>query len=365
MTYSEFCSAIGSDRTYPDAEVLYNTANESGELEKPVRTDLIPRYFPKIKDELISVAKEFEKDSLAVRYMNFLRVAYFKLKDSEIPFLQPEEGNLMKNFGAVFSVLEHTVSTEKEIEKRGIDEVVAEKVRTAFERALLAYKKVFGFYAVKENIYFWDRHYLIPDLFPIDTLEFEVTKMPDEGTYFKNKSTGEITVLSNVTENETSYHANTVKDGGVDGETVELSKEKYECCLAPGDPVISVHIPGGTKLDSESCNNTYKKALEFIKKAYPEKKFKGMYVRSWLMNPTLSEILGENSNILSFQSFYKRFPIKSMGDEVFGFVFPKPIERYEDIPETTSLYRGLKKRYLDENRPVYVYAGIHLFAEDK
>ena len=364
MNYLEFCKAIGSDRVSSLAEELYNKAQSEGELTKPVKIELIPKYFPNTKDDVIWAAKEIEKDQLSLAYMNFLRVAYPVLKGFDIPFLTPEEGSVMKNFGPLLSLMDLTISMEEEIKNRKIDDVTADRVRGALERALLSYKNVYGFYAMKENIYFWDRHYLIPDLFPIETLEFEKTQLPDEGTYFKNKATGEMTVLIDITENDKAYCGYTVKDGGDADKYVELLKDEYDCSLAPGDWIISIHIPGGTKLDSETCQNTYSKGIEFIRKTYPEIDFKAMYVRSWLMCPELGEFLSENSKILSFQSFYKRFPVKSDGKEVFGFVFPKPIEKYEDMPENTTLERGLKKRYLD-NRPIYVYAGIHLFEEDK
>lgn len=363
MTYSEFCKAIGTDCIFPEAEELYNKADADGELTKPVRFDLIPKYFPHIKDDVTKAAKEIENDALALKYMNFLRVTYFAISDAFIPFLVPEEGSIIRNFAPAISILDYTANMENEMKKREVDDITADKVRTAFERALIAHKETYGFYAIKDIIYFWDKHYLIPDLFPIETLEFEVTKMPNEGTYFKSKNTGEIITLIDVSETDMAYCGSTVKDGGDADENIELSKAEYECVLKPGDWVVSVHIPAGTKLDSESCQSTYKKALSFILKAYPEIEFKAMYVRSWLMNPQLGEFLGEKSNILSFQSFYKRFPIKSSGKEVFGFVFPRPIEKYEDIPESTTLERGLKKRYL-ESRPIYVYAGIHLFEED-
>ncbi len=360
LKYHEFCKLLGTDRENSEAEKLYIEAVKRGELEKPVSIELIERYFPHIKEDVIAAANELMKYPLAVRYMNFLRVSYFQLKDEQIPFLTHEEGNLMRNFAPILSLLEYTVTMEEEMKKRGIGQVTAERIRFSFERVLMDHKKIYGYYGLREHIYMWHRHYLIPDLFPIENLEFEVTGLPDEGTYFRNKSTKEIILLLDVTQNPMEYLGYTVKQGGDRDKAVILPKPEYELCLSPGDDVISVHIPDGTKLDCETCNNTYQKALAFLCKTFPEKQFKAMYCRSWLMNPELRELLGEQSNIVSFQSHYEKFPVKSTGQEVFLFVHQKPFENYEDLPENTSLMRGIKKRYL-ENRPIYVHAGIHLF----
>lgn len=362
LKYDKFCELLGTDRMAPEAEKLYITADSEGELTKPIRVEIIPRYFPKIKEDVIAAANEFMKDPLAIRYMNFLRVSCFALKEEQIPFLAPEAGNLMRNFGPVFAALGHTEQMEAEMKRRGIDEITAERVRNVFERCLIGTKSTFGYYGMRENIFFWDRHFLVPDIFPIETLEFEVTTLPNEGTYFRNKKNKEWVILIDVSDKKSEYCGYTVKSGGDPDKYITLPKADYEKILAPGEDVISVHIPKGTKVDTQTCENTYAKALEFIYKTFPEKRFKAIYCRSWLMSPQLKEILSEGSNILSFQSFYQRFPVKSSGQEIFEFVHPKPFEKYEDLPENTTLERGVKRQYL-ENRLLYVYAGIHLLEE--
>jgi hypothetical protein len=52
--------------------------------------------------------------------------------------------------------------------------------------------------------------------------------------------------------------------------------------------------------------------------------------------------------------------VRSTGKEVFNFVHPEPFDSYEELPETTSLERMLKNRYL-ANDPIYVHAGLWPF----
>ena len=309
MNYFEFCKAIGTDKTSEEAENLYFSADKSGELIKPIRFELIPRYFPDLNAEITAAANDISKDSLAMRYLNFLRISYFKLKNEDIPVLSPEKNNVMRNFAPALAILEFTEGMEREMEKRGIDKVTAEKVRNVYERCLKSYKETYGFYGIRPGSYVWNKHFLTPDIFPVDYLEFQVTELPDEGTYFKNIITNEFIRLVNVTETMHAYCGYTAKGGGDADKYTELSKREYVVCLQSGDWVISIHIPRGTKLDSETCAETYKKGLEFIYTVFPEKTFKALYCASWLMNPELGEFLAENSNILSFQKTYHKFPV--------------------------------------------------------
>ena len=82
-----------------------------------------------------------------------------------------------------------------------------------------------------------------------------------------------------------------------------------------------------------------------------------MYCSSWLLDPQLGELLGENANITGFQNRYIRHPQKSAGMHVFGFVFPKRYGSFETLPEDSGLRRKLKQLYLDGGH-IYAYAGV-------
>jgi hypothetical protein len=79
---------------------------------------------------------------------------------------------------------------------------------------------------------------------------------------------------------------------------------------------------------------------------FPDKELKAIGCCSWLLSPTLAEILPETSNIVAFLTPYHKYPIKTQGQAVFSFLYPKKVEKYEDLEENTSLQRKVKELYL-------------------
>jgi len=74
--------------------------------------------------------------------------------------------------------------------------------------------------------------------------------------------------------------------------------------LYKGDKVIEIHIPRGTALTREKCDEAIKAAKEFFIKYFPEFDYKFFICHSWLLDTSLSELLPEESNILTFQSMF-------------------------------------------------------------
>lgn len=70
------------------------------------------------------------------------------------------------------------------------------------------------------------------------------------------------------------------------------------------------------------------------------------FCHSWLLFPNLKEILNLDSNILSFQKFFKilsvDYELRQVEERIFGSVE----ERVEDYPEMTSLQKRAKAYFL-------------------
>ena len=75
----------------------------------------------------------------------------------------------------------------------------------------------------------------------------------------------------------------------------------------------------------------------------------------------MEEILGRPGKISGFGNLFYRYPTKSKGREVFSFVFgPKSSKMpCEELPETTSLHRALKKIYCD-GKHIHAWGGVIL-----
>ena len=138
--------------------------------------------------------------------------------------------------------------------------------------------------------------------------------------------------------------------GYVKSEKVVLKKTEWEKYLEPGDPVVGLHIPPGGGMTEEKVNDAFAEAKEFLANCYPEFKYKAFKCESWLMDPMLAKILGDDSNIGKFVNRFTPICIKSGGRGVFNFVFLQPNPAavvVENLPEETSLQRKIKQLYLD------------------
>ncbi len=136
-------------------------------------------------------------------------------------------------------------------------------------------------------------------------------------------------------------------DVEIDGKTIKK-----------GDFCVTVHIPRYDPLTKELCEKSYAEAREFFKKHYGvETLF--IFCNSWLMHPWLSECLGENSKIASFQQGYKLLDVADSPDAVIAWAFPEKCENPDDYPENTSLQRAAKER-IKKGLPLGYAAGVKL-----
>ena len=358
MRYLEFCEALG----LTPVDSVRKIYEEAEDLLQPPDITWVSRLMPQAGEEVLEGAREIAGDPLKLRYVNLLKLCYWVLPEEEQPFLEPEPGNVMKNVGPLLVLLSFVDRAEQEMCRRGIPEDIRSRVHKVYEGVFLSTKRIFGYPAVRFAHYTWVKHNLTPDLFAFGSLEFEMCSFPREGTFFRNKNTGALVGFWEEDETPEAYVCREILRGGALGEPRSLSKTDYECFLRPGEDTLSVHIPGGARVDRAACEAAFAEAREFFARHFPERKPKCFYCRSWLMDPSLADHLAEKSNIVFFQRQFQRCPVKSSGKEVFFFVHPKPFERYEELPENTSLERMLKTRYLAGD-PVYAYAGLCPFED--
>ena len=110
----------------------------------------------------------------------------------------------------------------------------------------------------------------------------------------------------------------------------------------------------------EKVDEAFKEAKEFLDTCYPDFKYKAITCASWLMDPQLCTILGEDANISKFIRRFVPLCHKSVGRAVMSFVFLQPNPAavvIEDLPEETSLQRKIKQHYLNGGC-VYEWGGF-------
>lgn len=149
--------------------------------------------------------------------------------------------------------------------------------------------------------------------------------------------------------------ASIIKLGRLEFCYTKARRDFPEYAVKKGDPILDVHIPAQGPLDSLECKKSFDMAREF----YPTvlgKDFKAFVCHSWLLDPTLNEILKPTSNILAFQ---KMFDIvdKDESDALLGYIFRWKITR-DELPSAeckSSLARTVKNEALSGRR---FYAGL-------
>jgi len=111
-------------------------------------------------------------------------------------------------------------------------------------------------------------------------------------------------------------------------------------------------------MSDDICLESYERAKQIFEDFYSDIDFKAYFCHSWLLDPQLKQMLKPESNILKFMSRYMLYPYEeSDNDDIFMFVFTEPFNSYEELPETTSLMRALKKHYISGDY-IYVCGGI-------
>ena len=241
----------------------------------------------------------------------------------------------------------------------------------------------------RHDLFDWDQHAIDGQLFTLGRLQihvgdtfggyvsvFENSKgeripLADYGLKFDKTGFGlgalyhedeEDSFVGIVEEDEKCYTGYPYTEmGTVKREKISLDKNEWKKIFCRDDYVIKLHIPSGGGLTPEAVDASLMAGREFVKKYFPDFKYKGYSCYSWLCDPTLSELVGENANIAKFSKRFQPLTVPSNGRAVFRFVYKNANIEIDDIPEDTTLSRALKARYKNGGA-VYDFRGY--FFED-
>ena len=123
---------------------------------------------------------------------------------------------------------------------------------------------------------------------------------------------------------------------------------EYEMTEEEGEGRLSLHIPSDADLSLPALNASKEQARRFFAAWFPDCAAAGMYCESWLLSPALPPLLPPGSRIAAFR---RNFTILRTDEASRGFMdwlFPEvaPGTPAEDLPEDTSLRRGVKRHLL-------------------
>ena len=129
--------------------------------------------------------------------------------------------------------------------------------------------------------------------------------------------------------------------------------------IARGDRVIEIHIPAGVTLTVENCRDAVCRARAFFASFYPEYAAAPILCCSWLLDPSLRELLPPDSRILSFQALFDLIGTKET-DSILKFVFRHDTTRFNvrNAVACSAFAERVKRRALEGGR---FYAGTGLW----
>ncbi len=127
---------------------------------------------------------------------------------------------------------------------------------------------------------------------------------------------------------------------------VQLPAMEWHQVLAPGDPVLNIHIPGGSPMACDLCGVSFRTALEFFPRHFPERPFVAICCGTWLLDAQLEELLPPTSNLVRFQQEVYLFPIVLDELHLVKSVFGCVPEDLTQAPRDTTLQRVLLDRLL-------------------
>lgn len=268
-----------------------------------------------------------------------------------------------------------TAYTYEMLAARGISESQIREELLALEGGINDYK-VRHDGAPGYHLMGWNQLKIDGKLFYVGRLQIELTTFRTQSVVFEN-SEGDAVALANgetyhrdgavlgsfgyedeegsftptVTETDNAYIGHPYDTiGYCSQDEVTLPKSEWRVRIKYGDPVISLHIPkAGGAFTKEVLDATFDEIRAFMKRHFPDFDYRALVCGSWLLDPQLEELLGEESNIVKFGKRFSLIAKKSRGEYPMYFVFGRALDQkidYTTLPEDTRLQRVLKAHYI-------------------
>lgn len=260
-------------------------------------------------------------------------------------------------------------------EQHSVPETVASDTMADVGRWVSEHYRQHGYWGVTRGNVGWLASHFRGELFHLVRLQFQVGVFQGQVRAFRHRRQGTVLALSEgglcyrqdgqmngaggVTETVGLWESRLeLSDDGALGNPILpvgralaseiwLPRDEWEQVLAPGDPVLYLHIPAGSRLDFEQCGQSFRASLEFFPRHFPELEFTAFAAGSWLLDSQLEMLLPPQANLVRFLREFYLCPIRSAGREALRRVFGSVPEDLTRAPRDTTLRRALIDHLLE------------------
>lgn len=271
------------------------------------------------KSRIIHILKEANFSSKCVTYTKTHFPSHYKRR-----FTQPFAANYLDNpilkldqKARVNEVLAQLICLQEQYTNKGIPIVHLYDSIYDLNYRLERYYKKHGMYGLSDHDLRWLTPIYQAKIFDLGSLRFEIA--------------------------------------GFSNEEIERSADDYmplaqewKSRFPEGTPIISVHILKDTDFRPHKIEASFRMAVNFFKQYFPNHAYDVFVCRTWLLYGPTMELLGEDSNIVSFA---KRFEIiaehtntKQALNRIYG---TSELDRIESLDKHSSLaktaYKNLDK----------------------
>lgn len=376
MNFSEIAESVGIKKISPSFKQFSETASPISICDKRVIEELEAKYsfLGEYKKPLLECLKLTEKETNLATYGAYA-ASYMAKNNIEsgrkigVPIF--DEDTVMRYYPLLVLSAVLPSGIEKYKSRGFSEEEIYSAIHPSFKvrinRAYIDNKKQ----GLDISAFSWLRLYAIAGVFPAGSFNVTPKYFGSGPLIIKNRITGEIVPLlsgtfhrtgmpiacdgfndsegafeADVSESEDAFFGYPAKNSRATRERCEYKKSEWEKLLYEGDGYAGLHIPHGADLSLESMKESFDLAINLTRERYPEYNAKAVFCTSWMLDPRLKELLGENSKISGFINQFIKFPAPSSNRDIFGFVFPRYYTKYSELPEDTSLQRKIKELYL-------------------
>jgi hypothetical protein len=278
--------------------------------------------------------------------------------------------------------------------EREIPEAITLDTLADLERWIRKHRERHGAWGFSEI--FWLRLHFAGKIFKLGRLQFEMSRFLHDYHVYRNRRNGRVVVLagdgmrfradgqaadptdaadSGDAAAAAAWTAHFAADdrairgmpisplGAGQSAPVELPAAEWRLILSKDDPALNIHIPAAGPMDHAACGESFRQAMEFFPKHFPDFPYRAFTCFSWLLDRRFEDHLAPSSNIVRFLREFYLIPVLGFGPiRSFGHVFDNFTGDLDQAPQRTSLQRAIL-RHLKAGGEWRV-GGSLLFPED-